>query len=97
MIFEWNVEKSEKNLKNHGVSFTEAELAFEDFYAIEEFDDEHSTDEEKRFKMLAMAGERILVVVYTMRGENYRIISARLAERKERKLYERQRREDAIE
>lgn len=97
MIFEWNIEKSEQNLKNHGVSFTEAELAFEDFYAIEEFDDEHSIDEEKRFKMLAMVGERILVVVYTMRGENYRIISARLAERKERELYERQRSEDAIE
>lgn len=97
MIFEWNIKKSEKNLKNHGISFTQAELAFEDFYAIEEFDDEHSTDEETRFKMIAMAGERILVVVYTMRGEIYRIITARFAERKERELYERQRSEDAIE
>lgn len=97
MIFEWNIAKSEKNLKNHGVSFTEAELAFEDFYAIEEFDDEHSSDAEQRFKMLAIADERILVVIYTVRGGNYRIISARLAEKSERELYERQRSEDSIE
>ena len=95
MIFEWNIAKSEENLKKHGVSFTEAELTFEDFYAIEEFDDEHSTAEESRYKMLAMAGAKILVVVYTMRGENFRIISAREAEKYERELYERQRSEDA--
>ena len=97
MIFEWNIAKSEENQKKHGVGFDEAELAFEDFYAIEEFDDEHSIAEEQRFKMLAAAGEKILVVVYTMRGETYRIISAREAERYERELYERQRSEDALE
>ena len=95
MIFEWKIAKSEENLKKHGISFTEAELAFEDFYAIEEFNDEHSTADESRFKMLATAGEKILVVVYTMRGENFRIISAREAENYERELYERQRSEDA--
>lgn len=97
MIFEWNLEKSEENQKKHGVGFSEAELAFEDFYAIEEFDDEHSTVEEKRFKMLAAAGEKILVVVYTMRGGTFRIISAREAEKYERELYERQRSEDHFE
>ncbi|HLM00640.1 MAG TPA: BrnT family toxin, partial [Pyrinomonadaceae bacterium] len=69
-------------------------MAFEDFYAIEEFDDEHSTAEEARYKMLALAGEKILVVVYTMRGENFRIISAREAQKYERELYERQRSEN---
>jgi uncharacterized protein len=58
LIFEWNLAKSERNLKAHGISFTEAEIAFEDFYAIEEFDEEHSLMEEQRFKMLAMAGEK---------------------------------------
>lgn len=95
MIFEWNITKSEENLKKRGVSFTEAELAFEDFYAIEEFDGEHSTAEESRYKMLAMAGVKILVIVYTMRDENFRIISAREAEKYERELYERQRSENA--
>lgn len=97
MIFEWNLAKSEENQKKHGVSFSEAELAFEDFYAVEEFDDEHSTAEEQRFKMLAAAGEKFLVVVYTMRDETYRIISAREAEKYERELYERQRSEDVFE
>lgn len=90
MIFEWNTEKADENLKKHGISFNEAETAFEDFYAIEELDAEHSSAEETRFKMLAIAGEKILVVVYTMRDENYRIISAREAENYERKLYEQQ-------
>lgn len=94
MIFEWNEEKSESNLKKHGVSFEQAELAFEDFYAVEEFDEEHTTAEEKRFKMLAMAGDEILVVVYTMRDETFRIISARKAERYEQEFYDRQRSED---
>ena len=47
--------------------------------------------------MLAPAGEKILVVIYTLRGEIYRIISARLAEKSERKLYEKQRSENAVE
>jgi uncharacterized DUF497 family protein len=47
--------------------------------------------------MLAMAGEKVLVLVYTVRGENHRIISAREAESYERKLYEQQRNEDADE
>ncbi len=94
MIFEWNIAKSGQNLRKHGVSFKQAELAFEDFYAIEEFDDKHSTGGESRYKMLATAETKILVVVYTMRGENFRIISAREAEKYERELYERQRSED---
>ena len=94
MIFERNTEKAEENLKKHGVSFNEAEAAFEDFYAVEELDEEHSTKEETRFKMLAMSGEKVLVVVYTMRDENYRIISAREAENYERKVYEQQRAEN---
>jgi uncharacterized protein len=94
LIFEWDITKSEENLKKHGITFAEAEKAFEDFYAVEEFDKEHSTTEELRYKMLAMAESKILVVVYTMRGETFRIISAREAENYERQFYERQRSED---
>lgn len=96
MIFEWDTSKSETNEEKHGINFSEAEIAFEDFYAIEELDLEHSTADEARFKMLAMANGKILVVVYTMRDENYRIISARKAEKYERELYEQQRSEDAV-
>jgi uncharacterized protein len=94
MIFEWDTAKAEENLAKHGVSFAEAEIAFGDLYAAEELDEGHSTVDEMRFKMLAMSNERVLVVVYTMRGENYRIISAREAESYERRFYERQRAED---
>ena len=94
MIFEWNRQKAKENLSKHGVSFAEAEIAFEDFFAIESLDDEHSTGEEHRYKMLALSGEKVLVVVYTMRSEIYRIISAREAESYERKLYEKQRGEN---
>jgi hypothetical protein len=96
MIFEWDTEKALENQGKHGVTFDEAERAFEDFYSIETLDDEHSTFEETRFKMIAMSGWRILVVVYTMRGESTRIISSREAENHERELYERQRSEDAF-
>jgi uncharacterized DUF497 family protein len=41
MIFEWNTEKAQENFKKHGVSFAEAETAFEDFHAIESLDEEH--------------------------------------------------------
>lgn len=95
MIFEWDIAKSEKNKRKRGINFKEAEVAFEDFYAIEEFDKEHSTAEELRYKMIAMAETKILVVIYTMCGETYRIISARKAENYERELYERQRSENA--
>lgn len=44
--------------------------------------------------MLAITGEKIVVVAYTMRGESFRIISARKAEKYERELYEKQRSED---
>lgn len=96
MIFEWDVEKSEINKEKHGISFSEAEIAFEDFYAVEEFDTEHSTADESRFKMLAMANGKVVVVIYTMREENYRIISARKAENYEREFYEKQRSEDSF-
>lgn len=86
MIFEWDTEKALENERKHGVTFTEAEQAFEDFYGIETPDDEHSTADETRFKMIAMSGLRILFVVYTMQEEKYRIISAREAEKHEREL-----------
>jgi uncharacterized DUF497 family protein len=77
-------------------NFLEAEEAFADFYGIEELDEAHSTADETRFKMIAMSGARVLVVHYTMRGEKYRIISAREAENYEREIYDRERSRDAF-
>jgi uncharacterized DUF497 family protein len=69
----------------------EAIPVFDDPHAITITDDE-SDPEEQRFVTLAMgAMGRLLVVVYTWRGENIRIISARLAEAHEHEQYEAQR------
>ena len=60
-------------------------LVFEDEDRVEIFDEGHSIDED-RYITIGMAGE-ILFVVYTERKEAIRLISARLANARERSLY----------
>ena len=79
--FEWDSEKAEINLKKHGIRFNTAVYAFLDENRIDEFDELHS-DFEDRYKIIGRVG-KILAVIYTERGENYRIISARYATKKE--------------
>lgn len=87
MEFEWDKEKAKANFKKHGVSFEEAELAFEDKYGIETFD-EFSSDEEIRYRLIALSPVRLLFVSYTIREEEIiRLISARKATSVERKFY----------
>ena len=89
ITFEWNEAKSRANLKKHGVSFLEAKSVFFDEYAVQFYDDEHSSEEE-RFIMLGMSNlSRVLVVCHCERadGEVIRIISARKATKKERGFY----------
>jgi hypothetical protein len=88
MEFEWNVGKAEANFKKHDVFFSESLPVFEDDYALTIADDE-SDPGEQRFVSIGMGAKmRVLVVVYTYRGEAIRIISARLAEAHERSQYE---------
>ena len=69
----------------------EAIPVFDDPYAITIIDDD-SDPEEQRFVTLGVGAEgRLLVVVYTWRGKNIRIISVRLAEAHEREEYEAER------
>ena len=76
------------NFKKHGVRMPEAIPVFEDPFAITTPDDEPVASEQ-RFVTLGMgAAGRLLVVVYTWRGDNIRIISARPAEAHEREEYE---------
>ena len=91
MTFDWDPNKEAANRQNHNVSFGEAALVFEDFYALEEYDDAHSAVSEKSYTIVGLAENRILYVVYTMRGADEavcRIISAREAENDEREIYE---------
>jgi hypothetical protein len=87
--FEWDEEsKAGINFRKHGVRIPEAIPVFDDPYAITIVHDE-SDPTEQRFITLGMgAAARLLVVVYTWRGENIRIISARPAENHEREEYE---------
>jgi len=85
LIIEWDDNKAELNWKKHGIHFEDAALIFLDENLIEDYDEEHS-DEEDRIKIIGRVG-KILVVIYTERGEKYRIISARNATKKEKRKY----------
>ena len=87
--FEWDDKKAARNYTKHGVSFNEATDVFRDLLAVEELDDWEAYGEE-RFILIGMAGNRLLSVVYTERGERIRIISARKATKRERENYYRQ-------
>ena len=87
--FEWDAAKATANIKKHGVSFEDAQSVFYDEFAVQFFDEEHSTSEE-RFLLLGMStGARLLLVCHCEReaGDIIRIISARKAANTERTFY----------
>lgn len=85
--FEWDEEKAKANLKKHRVSFDEATTVFVDPLSITIFDPDHSENEQRYIDIGSSGKNRVLVVVYTERGTNIRIISCRKATSLERKLY----------
>jgi uncharacterized protein len=85
MHYEWDPAKAEANRAKHGVRFADAVAVFSDERALT-LEDPHP--EEDRYVTLGMdAFARVLVVVYTWRGEVIRLISARKATRGERAQY----------
>lgn len=87
--FEWSTSKAAANLKKHGVSFEEAQTVFYDEFAVQFFDEEHSSDED-RFLLLGLSTEaNLLVVCHCERGDGQiiRIISARKATKRESVFY----------
>lgn len=86
--FEWDEEKAKANLKRHKVSFDEATTVFSDPFSITIPDPDHSMDEERYIDIGTSDEGRVLVVSYTERGTNIRIISCRKATRTERRRYE---------
>ncbi len=90
--FEWDPDKARSNKRKHGISFETATFVFDDPFSILIL--ERIEDGEDRWQTLGMAGEApVLLVVHTIRDEAVeivRIISARRADRSERKRYERQ-------
>ena len=87
--FQWDRAKAAANLKKHEVSFEEAQTVFYDEFAIQFFDVEHSSDED-RFLMLGMSSEaNLLLVCHCERagGDIIRIISARKGTKAESRYY----------
>jgi uncharacterized DUF497 family protein len=86
--FEWDPAKAGANIRKHGVSFEEATTVFGDPLAMNKADPDHS-EPENRFILLGVSDRyRLLVVSYTERPPRTRLISARLATRRERSQYE---------
>ena len=85
--FEWNGVKAASNARKHGITFEEASTVFGDVFSSTLADPDHSTDEARFVTIGQSVYGRILVVSHTDRGDRIRIISARLATRRERKQY----------
>ena len=86
--FEWDEEKAKANLKKHRVGFDEATTVFTDPYSMTIHDPDHSADEQRHIDIGTSDKGRVLVVVYTERGSNIRIVSCRKTTPSERELYE---------
>ena len=84
-LVEWDNNKNQINIRKHGISFETAALVFADEERIEYYDKLHSLNEDRYVVLGCVQG--ILYVVYTMRNEAARLISARLATPTERKIY----------
>jgi len=88
LSFEWDEEKAEANLKKHRVSFDEAATVFTDPLSLTIPDPGYSAGEQRFIDIGSSDKSRVLVVVYTERGSNLRLVSCRKATPLERKLYE---------
>jgi uncharacterized protein len=87
--FEWNPSKAAANLKNHGVAFEEAQTVFFDEFAVQFYDEGHSSEED-RFLLLGLStNANLLLVCHCERGDGevIRIISARKATKRESSFY----------
>jgi uncharacterized DUF497 family protein len=89
--FEWDPTKAADNLRKHGVSFQTAARVFTDRYALVELD-RIENGEERWHTIGLVEGVLMLIVAHTVREQDdlevIRIISARHANRRERRRYE---------
>lgn len=88
MEFEWDDAKAGANLRKHGVDFAEAATVFADPLAAIFPDPDHSDEEVHEILVGHSESNRVLIVSFTERGDNIRIISARVASAGERRNHE---------
>jgi len=88
MRFIWDDNKAESNALKHGITFEEAVTVFADPYLQFTEDSQHSQGEAREWAIGEAENGTIVVVVFTMRGQQMRIISARRATKRECQRYE---------
>jgi len=88
ITFEWDENKNTLNKIKHKISFQEAKSCFYDPEQIAFYDPEHSHAEDREILIGHSEQNRLMMVVYTLRNEKIRIISARKASKHEIKTYE---------
>ncbi|RPJ40379.1 MAG: BrnT family toxin [Deltaproteobacteria bacterium] len=88
MKFEWDPKKARSNLRKHKVSFEEAATAMSDPMATTGADPDHSVGEFRYITFGISERSRLVVIAHTEQRDSIRIISARLAGKGERKIYE---------
>jgi uncharacterized protein len=87
MDCDWDPVKARRNAAKHGIDFADAVIALSDDAAVTISDPD--AEDEDRFVSLGMdPNGRVLVTVFTYRGEKIRIISSRKASKAERRTYE---------
>ncbi len=92
LIFEWDENKENANLRKHKISFAEAQTVFDDRFVVTYYDDFHSLEEERFISIGLSNVNRVLLVVHTEISNDaeailIRIISCRKATVLERKIY----------
>lgn len=86
MEFEWDEAKRQSNLEKHGVDFIDAALVLADAPLI--LEDKRRDYGEQRCLALGERKGLLFVVAFTLRDGAFRIISARPANARERRSYE---------
>lgn len=87
-VFDWDQGNTVKNLIKHGIECRQAEESFLDENSLILDDVEHSTKEERYFLIGKDHQGIVLYVVFMQRNNKVRVISARIANKKERRSYE---------
>jgi len=88
MLFEWDENKAEANLRKHKISFEEAKTVFDDLFLLTFPDPTHSDTEQRYINIGLSSRGQILIVIHTERETNIRLISCRKATKFEQREYE---------
>ena len=88
MDFAWDPKKAAASLRKHGVAFEEASTVFRDILSVSGADPDHSMGEQRFITYVVSNLGRLIVVSHKDEAATIRIINARLATRRERKIYE---------